>query len=206
MSILTPASRRALVVSGVLVVVTAVAGAALLLSSSPGTGGRALREVDLVASVDAVNVDTGFSMDGPTTRGAMRLDLDDLRTIVVGEGTLVDDHSLVPACTTFDVANSCVLLADMLGDAVVWFALVPADTVGGRERLTLPGLVDMRENGSLGVLANGWLLRLASPVTRECGDTDTAHLRDFITRFPGPAALSIVDLVADEVTRVECVS
>lgn len=204
MSTLPTTSRRALLASVVAVVVGAAVSAAFVLTNDPAGTGPVLRRIDLVASVDAVNVDADFSMDGPTTRGAMRLDLDDLRTLVVGEGTLVDDGSLVPACTTFDTANSCVLLADMLGDAVVWFALVPADTVRGRERLTLPGLVDMRENGSIGVLANGWMLRLATPVVRECGDIDTANLRDFITRFPGSASTAGVDLVSDEVTRVDC--
>lgn len=204
MSILSPGARRALLASVVSMAVGAALAAAFLLTNDPAGTGPVLRRIDLVASVDAVNVDADFSMEGPTTRGAMRLDLDDLRTLVIGEGTLVDDHSLVPACTTFDTANSCVLLADMLGDAVVWFALVPADTVRGRERLTLPGLVDMRENGSLGVLANGWTLRLATPVVRECGDIDTVNLRDFITRFPASAATAGVDLVTDQVTRVDC--
>ncbi len=204
MSILSPSARRALLASVVVVAVGAAVAAAFLLTNDPAGTNRVLRRIDLVASVDAVNVDADFAMEGPTTRGAMRLDLDDLRTLVIGEGTLVDDHSLVPACTTFDTANSCVLLADMLGDAVVWFALVPADTVRGRERLTLPGLVDMRDNGSLGVLANGWTLRLATPVVRECGDIDTANLRDFITRFPAGASTSGVDLVTDQVTRVDC--
>ena len=204
MSTLSPTSRRALVASAVTVVLGGAVSAAFLLAGDPAGTDSVLRRVDLVASVDAVNVDGDFSMEGPTTRGAMRLDLDDLRTLVVPEGTLVDDHSLVPACTTFGTANSCVLLADMLGDAVVWFALVPADTVRARERLTLPGLVDMRENGSFGVLANGWMLHLDTPVVRECGDIDTANLRDFITRFPDAAATVSVDHVTDRVTRVDC--
>jgi hypothetical protein len=204
MNVLSPTARRALVASALAVILGGGLAAAFVLVDDPVGTGPVLRRVDLVASVDAVNVDADFSMEGPTTRGAMRLDLDDLRTLVVVEGTLVDDQSLVPACTTFDTANSCVLLADMLGDAVVWFALVPADTVRGRERLTLPGLVDMRDNGGLGVLANGWVLRLATPVVRECGDIDTANLRDFITRFPASASAATVDLVTDTVTRVDC--
>lgn len=203
MSLLGANGRRALTAALVLVALT---GGISLLARGGGTPSstRTLREVDLVASVDSVNVDSDFSMNGPLTRGAVRLVLDDLRTIVVSEGTMVDDHSTVPACTSFDIANSCVLLADMLGDAVVWFALVPADRDKGRERLVLPGLVDMLDNGNIGVLANGWMLRLASPVERECGDEDTANLRDFITRFPDAASTSVVDLVRDEVVRVEC--
>lgn len=162
------------------------------------------RKIDLVASVDAINVDTGWSQDGGMTRGGMRLSLDDLRTLTVLEGTMVDDYDTMPACTQLNVPNACVLLADMLGDAVVWFALVPADRVSGREILTMPGLVDMQANGDEGILRNGWVVKLATPVVRDCEKQDTANLRDFITRFPDAASLSIMDLTTDSVTRVRC--
>lgn len=162
------------------------------------------REVDLVASVDSINVDTGWSQDGGTTRGGMRLSLDDQRTLTVLEGTMVDDYDAMPACTALSVPNACVLLADMLGDAVVWFALVPADKVSGREILTMPGLVDMQANGDEGILRNGWVVRLATPVVRDCEKQDTVHLRDFITRFPDTASVSIMDLTSDSIVRVRC--
>ena len=164
----------------------------------------AKRRIDLVASVDAINVDTGWSQDGGTTRGGMRLSLDDLRTLTILEGTMVDDYATMPACTQLGLPNACVLLADMLGDAVVWFALVPADKVSGREILTMPGLVDMQSNGDEGILRNGWVVRLASPVVRDCDKQDTAHLRDFITRFPDVASTSIMDLTTDSIVRVRC--
>lgn len=164
-----------------------------------------LRTVDTVALVESVNIDEGWSISGDRTTAAMRLALDDLRTVTILEGTLTDARDDPARCTTFETPRSCVFLADMLGDAVVWFVLVPADQVRGAERLTLPGLVDMRDNGNKGVLRNGWVLPLASPVRRDCGDVDTAHLRDFITRFPHLASRTIVDLVTDSVVRVECV-
>ena len=173
--------------------------------SSPKPAAKILRSVDVVALVESVNVDAGWGVTNGRTTAAMRLALDDLRALTIPAGTLVDSGGQPPSCTTFDVPRSCVFLADMLGEAVVWFVLVPADASRGSERLTLPGLVDMRDNGNDGVLRNGWVLPLASPVRRECGDTDTAHLRDFITRFPDDASRTIVDLVSDRVVRVECV-
>lgn len=161
-------------------------------------------KVDLVASVDSVNVDPGWSQDGGRTRGAIRLNLDDLRTVTILEGTMVDDYSVVPACTQLASPNACVLLADMLGDAVVWYALVPADAVSGREFLTLPGLVDMQANGDEGILRNGWIVKLATPVVRDCEKQDTSNLRAFITRFPDTASQSIVNLTTDNVVRVRC--
>ena len=174
-------------------------------NGAPLPSSKISRSVDLVALVEAVNVDSGWAVSSGRTTAAMRLSLDDLRTLSIPADTLVDDGDDPAACATFDVPRSCVVLADMLGDAVVWFALVPADKTRGGERLTLPGLVDMRDNGNDGVLRNGWVVPLATPVRRECGDVDTAHLRDFITRFPHDASRTVVDLVTDRVVRVECV-
>ena len=166
-----------------------------------------LRKIDLVASVNSVNTDVGWSQDGGrTSSGAMRLALDDLRVLTVAEGTLVDDYDAVPACTDFVTPNACVLLADMLGESVVWFALVPADKANGLQYLTLPGLIDMQANGDEGILRNGWVVKLATPVKRDCGDIDTSTLRDFITRFPDSASTSLVNMTTDNVVSVVCSS
>lgn len=191
------------------IVVVAVGLAALLLfARGRGTvaapGGPEAHRVDLVAVVESVSVDTGWSMDGGRTVKVARLSLDDTRILTLSEGTLVAAHGDVPVCTDLATPRACVLLADMLGQAVVRFALVPANTATPATTLELPGIVDMQANGDEGVLANGWVLRLATPTKRQCADTPTSNLRDFITRFPGAAARSTVDLVNDEIMRVEC--
>lgn len=161
--------------------------------------------VDLVASVDAINVDTNWSQSGGrTSGGSIRLSLDDLRVITVPPETMVDDYDAVTACSDFVTPNACVFLADMLGDAVVWFALVKSDAVSGREFLRLPGLVDMQSNGDEGILRNGWILKLATPVKRQCENTDTASLRDFINRFPDTSSESVLNLITDTVESVKC--
>lgn len=175
-------------------------------SDSSITPDRVLRKIDLVASVNSISPDAGWSQKGSTTSGGqIQLSLDDLRTLTIFEGTQVDDYVTVPACTDFSTPNACVLLADMLGDAVVWFALVPADSTSGQEFLTLPGLIDMRANGDEGILRNGWVLNLTTGVRRECGDIDTSSLRDFITRFPDTASTTLVNLITDNVVAVTCV-
>lgn len=197
-------SRRILaVLLAVLVAVT------LLLatrdSSSDISVTQTLHKIDLVASVDSINVDSTWSqVNGVTRGGAMRLSLDDLRVLTVQDGTLTAEYGSTSACTDFAKPNACVLLADMLGDAVVWFALVPADVIAGREFLTLPGLVDMQANGDEGILRNGWVLKLATPVKRECGDVTTSSLRDFITRFPDQLSKTIMNLTTDNVVSVKC--
>lgn len=192
------------------IVVAAVGLAALLLfTRGRGTvaapGGPESHRVDLVAVVESVTTDIGWSMDGGRTSETARFTLDDTRTLTVTSGTLVAGHGDVPVCTDLATPRACVLLADMLGEAVVRFVLVPANTATPAATLELPGIIDMQANGDEGILANGWVLRLATPTKRQCVDTPTPSLRDFITRFPGPAARSIVDLVNDEIVRVECV-
>ena len=166
---------------------------------------QTLHKIDVVASVNSINVDAAWSQEGGITRGgAMRLSLDDLRVLTVQEGTLAAKYGLITACTDLAKPNACVLLADMLGDAVVWFALVPSDALAGREFLTLPGLVDMQANGDEGILRNGCVVKLAAPVKRDCGDTATSSLRDFITRFPDQLSKIIVNLTTDNVVSVKC--
>ena len=161
-------------------------------------------KVDLVASVNTVTADANWKQDGITSGAVAQLSLDDMRVLTIPEGTLVDDYDAMAKCEDFTTPNACVLLADMLGDAVVWFALVPADKVSGIQTLTLPGLVDMQANGDEGILRNGWIVKLATPVKRICEKTDTTSLRDFITQFPHDASSSIVNLTTDNVVSVTC--
>jgi hypothetical protein len=174
-------------------------------SSSEISVTQTLRKINLVASVDSINVDSTWSQENGVTRGgAMRLSLDDLRVLTVLDGTLSAEYSSMSPCTDFAKPNACVLLADMLGDAVVWFALVSSDALAGQEFLTMPGLVDMQANGDEGILRNGWVIKLATPVKRECGDIATSSLRDFITRFPDQLSKTIVNLTTDNVVSVKC--
>lgn len=197
-------SRRILAVL-LAVLVAAIVFFATRDSSSEISVTQTLRTVDLVASINSINADSGWSQESGVTRGgAMRISLDDLRVLTVQEGTLASDYGSTSACTDFVKPNACVLLADMLGDAVVWFALVPSDALAGRELLTLPGLVDMRANGDEGILRNGWVVKLATPVKRECGDSPTSSLRDFITRFPDQLSKTIMNLTTDNIVSVKC--
>ena len=178
---------------------------ATLGSSSEISVTQTLHKIDLVASVNSINVDSGWSQEGGITRGgALRLSLDDLRVLTVQDGTLTAEYGSISACIDFAKPNACVLLADMLGDAVIWFALVPSDVLAGREILTLSGLVDMQANGDEGILRNGWVVKLATPVKRECGDSATSSLRDFITRFPDQLSKTIVNLTTDNAVSVKC--
>jgi len=152
--------------------------------------------VELVAVTTSISATENWSIVGGKTTGEALVGLDDGRRV-----TILDQTRGEISCT--NVVRGCVLLADMLGDAVVWFALVDRDTEDGDVRLTLPALVDMLDGGDLGVLQNGWVVRLTRGVARTC-DTETTSLRDFINKFAPDRSVTILDLIADEVTEVVC--
>lgn len=197
--------RVPLVVGAVLAAIVIGNGVYASLNTNSVTVATDVRHtIDLVASVNTVTADVNWKQDGVTSGAVAQLSLDDTRVLTIPEGTLVDDYDAMGKCEDFTTPNACVLLADMLGDAVVWFALVPADKVAGMQTLTLPGLVDMQSNGDEGILRNGWIVKLATPVKRICEKTDTTSLRDFITQFPHDASSSIVNLTTDNVVTVTC--
>ena len=135
--------------------------------------------------------------------GNATLTLDDGRVVEILEGTLGEI-----TCINLTAPSACVLLADMLGGGVVWFALVPVDenAASSQKMLTLPPLVDMLNGGSLGVLQNDWIVKLGDGVKRTCdSESDTANLREFITKF-AQNSVAILDLIKDEVTEVVCTS
>jgi hypothetical protein len=199
-------NRRVVVIFSLL----AVVAASVLFFFMRGSGSDSVvgnitkRRIDLFASVTKVTTDPGWSVLESRTVGAIQLTLADDQTMIIPDGTYVDDYDSVTACTDFSQPSACVLVADMLGDAVVWFALVQADSKNGTKQLRLPGLVDMQSNGDEGILGNGWVLPLGVGVKRVCSNSDTTSLRDFITRFPGSSAVAIIDLEQDVVVEVSC--
>jgi hypothetical protein len=156
------------------------------------------RDVELVAVVAEVRFADGFAIVDGRTASSASFALDDGRRVEVFAGTRGE-----VSCTRPVDPNACVLLADVLGSAVVWFALVDVDPDTPSSALRLPGLVDMLAGGDLGVLPNGWVVRLTTGVVRTC-DTETVSLRDFINSFPADAAVTVLDLYADEVVEVVC--
>ena len=94
------------------------------------------RKIDLIAPVSAALPSDDFTIgeDGRTT-GYVDLVLPDDRTMRIAPGTLGES-----TCENFEALNQCGVLADVLGDAVVWFALVPQ---GPRQTAELPPIIDL---------------------------------------------------------------
>jgi hypothetical protein len=171
-------------------------GAFTLLRGGSSSADPSPMNAELVAVTESITASDNWAIvDGKST-GEATITLDDGRVV-----TVFDQTRGQISCT--DYANGCVMIADMLGEAVVWFALVPKDIEDGDVRLTLPALVDMRDGGDLGVLQNGWVVRLTVGVERTC-ETETTSLRDFINKFSPDRSTTILDLITDEVTEVIC--
>lgn len=154
------------------------------------------RRVDLIEPVAFVVPSPDFAIgeDGLSV-GFVDAVLDGDRTARVVPGTPGEVR-----CENFDEPNRCVLIADVLGDAVVWFALLPR---GPRDTVELPPIVDLQDGYAQFV--NGWELLYAPVIERDaetCGD-DVVSFSDFLRRY-GPGSTTVVDLEARQVTSVIC--
>ena len=154
------------------------------------------RRIDLSDSVAFVVPSPDFEIgeDG-LSRGGLDLVLDADRTARVAPGTPGE-----VTCDNLVDPNRCVVVADVLGEAVVWFALLPR---GPRDTVELPPIVDLEDGYALFV--NGWEVLYAPVIERDdatCGD-DVVSFSDFLRGF-GPGSTSVVDLETRQVTAVIC--
>ena len=193
-------SARCAAALGIPIVVACLIYAVLMnTGSSSQSASKVVHFVNYTASVNTVQAESGWSVVQGTSRSTARLALDDARTVFIAEGTPGEI-----TCTDFSTPNACVLIAELLGDAVVWFALTPATSETLLTRLALPPVVDMLNGGDFAVLSNGWVIPLATPTKRSCS-TPTVSLREFINKFTSNMNVSL-NLSADQIDVVTCTS
>ncbi len=172
-----------------------------------------------MASVD--NDTTVAEPDGKTTPPTQMIDLVDPIKISTNPAFDVDDDGLATATTTLtlsgdrrllivegtpgeiacadlDTLNGCVVFADLLGEAVIWFSIQPYD---GSGTVTLPA-IDTLNNG-LATLTNGWQLPFASVLDRRCGDRRFASYREFRSEL-GTNFESVYHLADRRLSAVVC--
>lgn len=193
-------SARFAAALGIPIVVACLIYAVLMnTGSSSQSASKVVHFVNYTASVNTVQAESGWSVVQGTSRSTARLALDDARTVFIAEGTPGEI-----TCTDFSTPNACVLIGELLGDAVVWFALTPATSETLLTRLALPPVVDMLNGGDFAVLSNDWVIPLATPTKRSCS-TPTASLREFINKFTSNMNVSL-NLSADQIDVVTCTS
>ena len=160
------------------------------------------KNIELVAVISTFSTANGLSIENGRTANDAVLRLDDGRNIFVASGTPGELD-----CIDIAKRSSCVMLANMFGDSVMWFAIVDTNGTMPTRVLELPSLVDMLDNGDRGVLANGWIVRLASPTIKTCRNDSGASrisLREFINIYSPNESISKMNLITDEVNEVVC--
>ncbi len=158
----------------------------------PTLSATAEHRVNLVLPVYSIEAEPGFAMIDGAASTEMHLMLDATRTMVVKPGTPGQI-----TCGRLAEINQCVVAADLLGDAVVWFSLIPNPQ---RATLLLPGVTEVRKDNWV-LLSNGWEVARSDIVERNC---DTAGLDDFVRQFGGSLSTSTFSYETQEITKVTC--
>ncbi len=123
----------------------------------------------------------------------------DTELIIDGSRSLriVADTSGEMLCPRFPDVGACAVVADLLGEAVVWFALVP---IGNARTVDLPA-IDTLEDG-LATLVNGWQVRFAPVLDRRCREEFTSY-REF-REVLGDDFTSVFSIDERQLIAVEC--
>lgn len=151
------------------------------------------REVDLIAPVFLVQADDGFDIVRGRTTAAAQVRVDGFRFMNIAAGTPGENR-----CDALDQLAQCAVVADLLGEAVLWFSFVPLQP---RNEVFLPPVVALREEARL-ELDNGWIVRRAERVERDC-ERDTTSLADFVRR-EGPGSTTVFAIDDQLITEVRC--
>jgi hypothetical protein len=151
------------------------------------------REIDLIGMVFLAQADSGFAIVDGRTTGDLQIRIDGFRYMNVMAGTPGENR-----CAALSELAQCAIAADLLGEAVLWFSIVP---LSPRNLVELPGPSGLREGNRL-QLTNGWIVDRAEIVERDC-EEDTSGLTDLIDRF-GADATTVYSLDEQQVVRVTC--
>jgi hypothetical protein len=150
------------------------------------------RSIDVIDPILAVEQSFDFAVDRTTT-GYLDVVVPDDRRMLIAPGTLGEI-----SCEELDQPARCVVLADTLGDAVIWFAILP---IAPRNTVELPPIVELDDGDA--VFDTGWRVPYAPVIERECNGEDFPSFADFLERY-GPQSVTIVDLETRQVVAARC--
>jgi hypothetical protein len=152
-----------------------------------------LHTVDFVEQVfSSTNQQFAVTIEGVAANDTELL-IDESRSLRIVAGTPGVDH-----CPRFPAIEACAVVADLLGEAVVWFALVPA---GANRTVDLPAVDTL--DGGIATLVNGWQLPFAPVLDRRCPDEDFTSYRD-LRSVLGDDFTSVYSLDERRLVAVEC--
>lgn len=151
------------------------------------------RRIDVVLPIYGASADPGFDIvDGKAT-ASMQLAIDGYRTVMIAPGTPGENR-----CDSLDQIAGCAVAADLLGESVMWFSILPR---GPRDTVVLPAPLEFQDGDRL-LLANGWSVAHAPKVKRTCAE-ETGSLGEFMETF-GDAASSSFGFDEQAVVGVTC--
>jgi hypothetical protein len=184
-------------VVGLFLLLFTIQTARRVIDDESGATAPVVRRIDLVEQVVS-STNPAFALDsGGTASADTQLVIDQSRRVTIKSGTVGEDH-----CRRLAELGACAVVADLLGEGVVWFALVPMGT--GRS-VPLPA-VDTLDGGEA-VLVNGWQLAHAPAFDRRCGVGDDAEEFESYRQFKqvfGEDFTTLYDVDQRQLTAVVC--
>ena len=151
------------------------------------------RQIDMIGLVYLAEADSGFAIvDGRTTSN-MQIRIDGFRYMNIRPDTPGENR-----CGELVELARCAVAADLLGESVLWFSIIP---LGTRNQVLLPAVTELNDDGTVR-LANGWIVPHADVVKR-LGCDDTTSLTDFIERY-GEGSTTAYSLDEQAVVSVTC--
>jgi hypothetical protein len=151
------------------------------------------RRADVIAIVLDSDSDGFVLREDGTTRGRLTLRTHENRSLTIFPGT-----PGTSTCDEIEKAGGCAVLAEMLGDTLVSFALVP---MSANLQVQLPAIVDL--SGGYAVLINGWQVPYAPVIDRSRCDSPAESFSEFL-RLVGRHHRSIYSFGPGEITAVTC--
>ena len=152
--------------------------------------------MDVISLVDTVRAGPDFKMSSfGTVEGSLALDV-----LVNGAPVPVTAFPGTPGvvqCTDLTAQFRCALLAQVLGDSIVWFALVD---MSGNLQFNLPAIAELHDGYA--DLVNGWQVPYARTIDRTECDPDVASFAEFLDKHDD--FVSVYDLTADAIVKVTC--
>ena len=160
-----------------------------------GSTAGSTRVVDLIAPIQSVR-EGDFLEVGPdgVTSAEIQLNLTANRVMTIAPETLGEI-----TCDRTPRRGDCVVVADLLGEAVLWFAVIDGN---GRSPIAVPGVVEMLDNRMVR-LANGWVVARSLRVEKK-GCPDDVTTMDQIIGAYGAEAVATFDIQLQQVIRVTC--
>jgi hypothetical protein len=160
------------------------------------SGGQITRRMDLISLVDTVQAGDDFAMTRyGTVAGSLVLDV-----LVNGTPRAVQVFPGTPGvveCSDLTAEFRCALLAQVLGDTIVWFALVD---MSGNLQFDLPAITELDDGYAH--LVNGWEVPYARVIDRAECDPNVARFSEFLDKHD--EFVSVYDLTADAIVKVTC--